>query len=119
MIFQRLVRYITNFGFITDAIQGNDNLTAVTPNNLHFLDRPTNEVGINGTDVVTGGNSLNITSLTNPGGGGPTGDPSTGGAGTIQAGADGITQDKGGRSLFHVKKWIYVYSYKWYSRLFC
>ena len=101
-----LVRYITNFGFITNAVTGNDNLTAITPNNLHFLDRPNNEVGVGGNDNVSGGSQGTIT-ITNPldaGAGGPTA------VANPNAANDGITQDKGGRSIFHVKNG-YMYTH--------
>jgi hypothetical protein len=85
-----LVRYIMNFTFL----QGNqNNLNAISPNNLHFLDRSGNDTG---QDQISGA-----------GGAGAAGGPNNPGL-PIQA--DGITTDRGGRSLFHIKNG-YMYTH--------
>mgnify|MGYP003145074165 CR=1 FL=1 len=89
-----LVRYVVGFGFL----QGNQGgLQGITPGNMYFLDRDdTPGSGDIGNDGVSGAG-------TNAASGGPPpiGQP-------IQA--DGITQDRGGRSLFHIKNG-YMYTH--------
>ena len=95
-----LVRYITSFGFITGA---NDGMTAITPNNLHFLDRPNDDAA---NDTVSGtGGSVAGSVISDSGGPDATLDDST-----VQIDADGITSDKKTRGLFHVKNG-YMYTH--------
>tara|TARA_Y100000592_G_scaffold20780_1_gene31909 strand:+ start:14889 stop:22772 length:7884 start_codon:yes stop_codon:yes gene_type:complete len=101
-----LVRYVVNLGFLQG---GNQGLTGISPNALHFLDRPNNDLA-NDTVGGAGNNAGGVGGGSNAGGpsGGNPNNPNN--PGFINAGNDGITQDKGGRSIFHIKNG-YMYTH--------
>jgi len=96
-----LVRYITTLGFLD---QGNAGLNAISPNSLHFLDRPGNDLANDGV-AGAGDNAGDGSGI---GGGSTAAGPNA--IGNPNNANDGITQDRGGRSIFHIKNG-YMYTH--------